>query len=132
MSSFLIVKVFGVKHFLENDSREIDNPIYLIFDTSSSMIIGKYEVEETVALSKCHELNKNKQAENIKIFIEISDNHCETFTNTNVIKNIEKTEVANKKIESTLLDAITSKVENKIIDILNIHIRPRSIIGRKL
>jgi len=132
MSSFLIVKVFGVKHFLENDSREIDNPIYLIFNTSSSMIIGNYEVDETVALSKCHELNKNEQAKNITVFIEISDNYGETFTNTNVVKNIEKTKETNKEIEPTLLDDLTSKVENKIIDIINIHFRPKSGFGRKL
>lgn len=132
MNRYIIVKVFGVKHLLENDMREEKNPIFLIFDTQSSIVVGSYKIDEKDALSESNRLNKNDNPITLSFVINISNDNNSDFTNTNVMINIKETNNLNTDLELDSQDIIFDVVKDNLITILNNLFSPNSNFGMKI
>lgn len=131
MNRYIVVKVFGVKHFLEKDIREEKNPIFLIFDTLTSTIVGDYKSEEKDALSESHRLNENNNLIMLNLVIFISNSSNSEFTSSNVIINTNETKKMNLDLEIDSIDIIFEEIKNYLISVINNLYSPSSNLGIK-
>lgn len=131
MNRYIVVKVFGVKHFLEKDIREEKNPIFLIFDTLSSMIVGSYKTDEKDALSESYRLNKNDNIIMLNLVFKISNSTNDGFKTSNVMINKEETKELNIGLEIDSNNIISEEVKINLISVLNNLFSPSANLGMK-
>ncbi|PWD67080.1 hypothetical protein [Pectobacterium parmentieri] len=113
MTNLIVVKIYGVKHLLDNDISEEKKPIYIIFDLDTMSVVGEYHESLSSAENECSNIKTRNNM--LKYYLKVRFQKENIYSESDFIDETEKE--TNRK-SNEIINNIIKEIIKYFIEVL--------------